>query len=72
MQTRVSLWASLVSFGWSIPKREPLSKAELIEEERIRQAMLEARRMISADDFQSPCRTTRVLIGYKNGTESLL
>ena len=65
MQARVSLWASLTGLGWPQPQREPLSKAELIEEERVRQAMLEARQFASAEDLQTPCRTSRVLVGYK-------
>ena len=39
MQSRVSLWCSLTGIGWVLPPREPLSKAELIEEERIREGM---------------------------------
>jgi hypothetical protein len=70
MQIRVALWASLVNFGWPTPKREPLSKAELIEEERVRQAMVEARKLATPEDFQTPCRTTRVLIGYKSYEEA--
>jgi hypothetical protein len=65
MQTRVALWASMTNLGWPAPQREPLSKAELIEEERIRQAMLEARKLASPEDFQTPCRSTRILIGTK-------
>ncbi|KAF8973505.1 S-adenosyl-L-methionine-dependent methyltransferase [Flammula alnicola] len=38
MQARVSLWCSLDNIGWPLPAREPLSKAELIEEERLREA----------------------------------
>lgn len=66
MHARVSLWCSLSGLGWPIPPREPLSKAELIEEERIRRGMLEARKFASVDDFQIPCRAARVLVGYKS------
>ncbi|TFK36969.1 hypothetical protein BDQ12DRAFT_686169 [Crucibulum laeve] len=65
MQARVSLWCSLTERGWPSPVREPLSKAELIEEERIRDGMLEARRFASTEDLQVPCRALRVLVGYK-------
>lgn len=65
MQARISLWCSLNNIGWPLPPREPLSKAELIEEERMREAMLEARKHAPAEDLQIPCRTCRVLIGYK-------
>ncbi|KAJ7706019.1 hypothetical protein B0H17DRAFT_1035287 [Mycena rosella] len=66
MQTRTALWCSLTGIGWLFPPREPLSKAELIEEERIRAAMLEARTYAdSEDEPPSPCRSLRVLVGYK-------
>ncbi|KAJ7170037.1 hypothetical protein C8R46DRAFT_1090916 [Mycena filopes] len=67
MQTRTALWCSLTGIGWPFPPREPLSKAELIEEERIRAAMLEARTFSESDDDDSvvPCRSLRVLVGYK-------
>ncbi|KAJ7631054.1 S-adenosyl-L-methionine-dependent methyltransferase [Roridomyces roridus] len=66
MQTRTALWCSLTGIGWQFPPREPLSKAELIEEERIRAAMLEARAYAESDDGPpQPCRSLRVLVGYK-------
>ncbi|KAF9074835.1 hypothetical protein BDP27DRAFT_1316051 [Rhodocollybia butyracea] len=65
MQSRVSLWCSLSDIGWPLPVREPLTKAELIEEERMREAMLEARRSASLEDQQLPCRSVRVLVGFK-------
>ncbi|KAF8899036.1 hypothetical protein BD779DRAFT_1486712 [Infundibulicybe gibba] len=65
MQARVALWCSLTGLGWLFPSREPLSKAELIEEERIREGMLEARKHASVEDLQVPCRSIRVLVGYK-------
>ncbi|KIY67197.1 hypothetical protein CYLTODRAFT_376545 [Cylindrobasidium torrendii FP15055 ss-10] len=65
MQTRVSLWCSLHNIGWPFPAREPLSKAELIEEERLRDAMTEARQYAPPEDLRLPCRTIRILVGYK-------
>ncbi|KAJ7446496.1 hypothetical protein B0H11DRAFT_2084990 [Mycena galericulata] len=66
MQTRTALWCSLTGIGWQFPPREPLSKAELIEEERIRAAMMEARTYAESDDEPAtPCRSLRVLVGYK-------
>ncbi|KAJ4485041.1 hypothetical protein C8J55DRAFT_453032 [Lentinula edodes] len=69
MQSRVSLWCSLHELGWPQPAREPLSKAELIEEERMREgmreALSEARRTASFEDQQLPCRSIRVLVGSK-------
>lgn len=64
MQARVSLWCSLSDLGWSLPAREPLSKAELIEEERMRENMLEARKQATQEEFDIPCRTVRVIVGY--------
>ncbi|KAG6901217.1 hypothetical protein C0995_015205 [Termitomyces sp. Mi166 len=65
MQARISLWCSVTGIGWEFPARESLSKAELIEEERIRESLLEARRFVSDDERQVPCRSLRVLVGYK-------
>ena len=65
MQHRLSLWSSVLDMGWPLPTREPLSKAELIEEERLREAMLEARKSASPEDLEQPCRSFRVLVGYK-------
>ena len=72
MQARVSLWCSLSGIGWPFPPREPLSKAELIEEERIRDGMMEARKFATAEDLQTPCRAVRVLVGYKSDEEGVL
>ncbi|KIJ66297.1 hypothetical protein HYDPIDRAFT_86952 [Hydnomerulius pinastri MD-312] len=65
MQARISLWCSLSELGWAVPPREPLSKAELVEEERLYQAMLEARRFASEEDLQTPSRSVRIFVGYK-------
>ncbi|KAF7307089.1 UBIQUITIN-CONJUGAT-2 domain-containing protein [Mycena indigotica] len=65
MQSRTSVWCSLTGIGWPFPPREPLSKAELIEEERIRAAMLEARLYADLEEDSVPCRAMRVLVGYK-------
>ena len=32
MHVRMSLWNSLVHFGWEYPQRDPMSKAEEVEE----------------------------------------
>ncbi|KAJ7597490.1 hypothetical protein C8J56DRAFT_920209 [Mycena floridula] len=64
MTTRAALWCSLSELGWNLPPRDPLSKAELIEEERIREAMLEATRY-GEDQDPIPCRSLRVLVGYR-------
>ncbi|KAH9486492.1 Demethylmenaquinone methyltransferase [Psilocybe cubensis] len=63
MQARVALWHSLNTMGWPLPMREPLSKAELIEEERVRESMMEARKRSTLEELEIPCRSIRVLIG---------
>lgn len=63
MQARVALWHSLNTMGWPLPIREPLSKAELIEEERVRDSMMEARKQSTLEELQMPCRSIRVLVG---------
>lgn len=65
MHLRISLWYSLTDLGWAFPEREPLTKAELIEEERIRANMLEARKQAKPEEFDIPSRSVRVLIGCK-------
>lgn len=65
MRARISIWYSMTELGYSLPKREPLHKAELLEEERIRKAILDARAQASEEDFDVPCRVIRVFIGFK-------
>lgn len=65
MQARISIWCSLTGIGWPFPAREPLSKAEVLEEERIRDSLLRARQFGLDEDRQTPCRSVRVLVGYK-------
>ncbi|KAF9535677.1 S-adenosyl-L-methionine-dependent methyltransferase [Crepidotus variabilis] len=65
MQTRISFWCSLEDFGWESPAREPLSKAELVEEERLRECMIEARKQATMEELLSTCRSVRVAIGQK-------
>jgi hypothetical protein len=70
MHARISLWCSLSELGWPLPAREPLSKAELIEEERIHNAMIEAKDYASVEDLQSISRSGRGLIGYKSTSDT--
>lgn len=69
--TRVSFWCSLTELGWTLPPREPLSKAEHIEEERIHAAIKEAMKSATEDDMRQPARTTRVIIGFKENQMTL-
>lgn len=65
MHARISLWHSLTRFGWPYPQRDPLSKAELVEEERLRRAILEARKLATEEELRTPCRSLRLLVGMK-------
>ena len=65
MRARISIWYSMTELGYSLPEREPLHKAELLEEERIRKAVLDARAQAREEEFDVPCRVIRVLVGFK-------
>ncbi|KZT30805.1 hypothetical protein NEOLEDRAFT_1153257 [Neolentinus lepideus HHB14362 ss-1] len=65
MHARLGLWHSLSQIGWPLPPRETLSKAELLEEERIHQAILESRRLAAEEEAKASSRIARVLVGYK-------
>ncbi|KAI0723782.1 hypothetical protein C8T65DRAFT_627413 [Cerioporus squamosus] len=66
MHVRMSLWSSLVHFGWDYPQRDPMSKAEEMEELRLREDILIARRQAGAEnEREPPCRAVRVLVGAK-------
>ena|SRR5882762_10452298 len=65
MQVRISFWCSLTELGWELPPKEPVSKAEYIEEERIHKAIKEAMESAKDEDTQTPCRSVRVFLGYK-------
>jgi len=65
MHVRLSLWHSLTKQGWPYPQREPLSKAELVEEERLRREILEARKLATEEELTTPSRSLRLLVGRK-------
>ena len=65
MHVRVSLWHSLSLNGWIPPRRDPLTKAERLEQERLRDAILDAERTGKINDIKKPCRTIRLLVGVK-------
>ncbi|KAL1738518.1 hypothetical protein HDZ31DRAFT_69910, partial [Schizophyllum fasciatum] len=66
MRARISFWCTLCELGWSYPPRDPLSKAQAMEESRLREAMAEARRAAQQGDLQQPSRALRVLVGHKD------
>lgn len=51
--------------GWELPPLNPMSRPEAVEEERLRQTMLEAQRLATEEDLQTPLRTFRIIIGIK-------
>ncbi|KAL1757302.1 hypothetical protein FB107DRAFT_209688, partial [Schizophyllum commune] len=66
MRARISLWCTLSELGWQYPARDPLTKAQAIEEARLREALAEARRAAQQGDLQLPSRALRVMVGYKD------
>ncbi|KAI5835965.1 hypothetical protein K523DRAFT_343927 [Schizophyllum commune Tattone D] len=66
MRARISLWCTLSELGWAYPARDPLTKAQAIEEARLREALAEARRAAQQGDLQLPSRALRVMVGYKD------
>ena len=65
MRTRISLWNCAVLNGWALPKRDPPTRAELLEEMLLRHEILEAQRFAKAQ-AEPPCRRVRVVFGYKD------
>jgi len=65
MQARLSFWHSLEDFGWDSPPREPLTKAEIVEEERLRESLIEGCKQATKADVMQTCRSMRVIIGHK-------
>jgi hypothetical protein len=51
--------------GWELPPHSPMSRPEALEEERLRQAMIEAQKLETEEDLQTPLRTFRIIIGIK-------
>ncbi|KAF4622885.1 hypothetical protein D9613_002243 [Agrocybe pediades] len=64
MKFRVALWYSLNDLDWPFPVRDPMSKAELFEQQRMQMSMMEARKQATLEEMQQPSRAVRVLIGY--------
>ncbi|PCH33930.1 hypothetical protein WOLCODRAFT_160462 [Wolfiporia cocos MD-104 SS10] len=71
VRARVSLWHSMVLNGWDLPRRDPMSRAEMVEEERLRQDIIAARRAAKDEDLQGFCRSARLMIGVKVRIEHL-
>ena len=65
MHIRLSIWNSLVKSGWTYPRRGQMTEAEVHQEEDLRRAILEARKSAKEEDFSTPSRSIRLLIGVK-------
>ncbi|TFY82086.1 hypothetical protein EWM64_g1936 [Hericium alpestre] len=69
IHTRAAFWYSLTELGFPLPRRDTLLKSELLEEERTRKAIMDARALATEDDFDTPCRILRVFMGFKTCDE---
>ena len=65
MQNRLSFWCSLEDIGWDFPARDPLTKAEIVEEERMREGLMKGSKQATNEDVLQTCRAMRVIIGHK-------
>jgi len=65
MHHRVAHWRTLAKMGWEVPPHSVSSRPEALEEERLRQAMIEAQKSATEEDLQTPLRTFRIIIGIK-------
>ncbi|KAI9057719.1 hypothetical protein FKP32DRAFT_1660471 [Trametes sanguinea] len=65
MRGRIALWHSLVRNGWELPRRDPLSKAEIAEEMALRDEILASQRLADGGEPEPPCRKVRLLVGVK-------
>ncbi|KZT75057.1 hypothetical protein DAEQUDRAFT_19481 [Daedalea quercina L-15889] len=71
VRARVSLWHSMVLTGWQFPRRDPITRAEMLEEERLRQDILEARKHAREEDLMGYSRSLRLLVGTKVRIDSM-
>lgn len=62
---RLSFWHELLKQGWVLPAQTSLTAAELLEEDQLRQDVLEARKGATEEEFNTPVRSLRLLIGVK-------
>ncbi|KAI0652066.1 hypothetical protein C8Q79DRAFT_936021 [Trametes meyenii] len=65
MRGRISLWHSLVKNGWELPPRDPLSKAEILQEMQLREEILASQRLADTGEPEPPCRKVRLIVGVK-------
>jgi hypothetical protein len=65
MHLRLSMWHTAVKSGWTYPRRDQMTQAELTREEDLRRALLEVRKNAKEEEFATPSRSIRLLIGIK-------
>ncbi|KAI0094104.1 hypothetical protein BDY19DRAFT_902763 [Irpex rosettiformis] len=65
MRLRLSFWHLLLRCGYMLPTQRALSGPEQEEENKLRQAILEARKQATEEEFSTPVRSFRLLIGVK-------
>lgn len=65
MHVRIALWHSVAKGGWELPRKDRLTPRELAEEQQLRRLVLESRKFARAEDFDTPSRVVRLLIGVK-------
>lgn len=51
--------------GWELPPHSQMSRPEALEEERLREAMIEAQKSATEEDLETPLRTFRLIVGVK-------
>lgn len=65
MKARLSLWRSSENLGFKVPRKDSMTKAELLEEQRLRESMIEARKQATKQEMLMSCRALRVMVGHK-------
>ena len=63
MHERIALWHPMVHYGWIYPRQSTMTESEIVEQERMRRAILDARLLAKEEDIQPQLRVIRTLIG---------
>ena len=59
------MWHPMTQYGWTYPRRNAMTKAELLDEERLRRDILVARQFAKDEEIQPPMRAIRLMVGVK-------
>lgn len=65
---RIAFWSQMKDIGFEPPPREQLTKSEMVEEERLQNAIEEAGRASSIADLAKPLRSAKARIPFSNLT----